>query len=96
MYKETLLLCSMSFCLYYTGSHIVETYELRLNYHYITTLSYGRLEVYYSNQWIPFSITGFDMFAADLACKSLGYGFASRYARVGYLGYIYSILDIFT
>jgi len=49
-----------------------------------TSSSAGRLEMYYFNQWTPFTIVGFDMHEADLACKALGYSYASRYARVGY------------
>ncbi len=72
----------------------VQSQNLRLNI-YSGTSSYsfgrnsfyfGRLEVSYSNQWIPFTIDGFDMHEADLACRWLGYGFASRYALVGTLG----------
>ena len=50
----------------------------------------GRLEMYYSSSygWIPFTITGFDMHDADLACKKLGYSYASRYAKVGTLRYV--------
>ena len=48
--------------------------------------SYGRLEMYYSSQWNPFTITGFDMHDADLACRKLGYSYALTYAKVGSLG----------
>ncbi len=65
----------------------VQSQSLRLYYYSSTSsYSYGRLEVYYSYQWIPFTIDGFDMHDADLACRWLGYGFASRYALVGTLG----------
>ncbi len=65
----------------------VQNVQLRLVYYYeISTTSYGRLEIYYSDEWIPFTINGFDMHAADLACKSLGYSYASRYGRVGFFG----------
>jgi len=42
--------------------------------------------MYYRSQWTPFTIIGFNMHAADLACKELGYSCAARYANVGYLG----------
>ena len=42
----------------------------------------------FSYGWIPFTITGFDMQDADLACKKLRYSYASRYAKVGSLGYV--------
>ena len=51
--------------------------------------SSGRLEMYYNSQWTPFTIVGFDMHDADLACKLMGYSYAQRYARVGYLGYLH-------
>ncbi len=67
----------------------VESVQLRLRYYSGPSYtSAGRLEIYYSYEWIPFTITGFDMHAADLACKSLGYTYASRYARVGTLGLV--------
>ena len=50
--------------------------------------SSGRLEIYYNYQWTPFTIVGFDMHDADLACKLLGYSYAQRYANVGYFGYV--------
>ena len=62
--------------------------DLRL---YSSYYSEGRLEIYYSYTWTPFSITGFDMHEANLACKNLGYSYASRYAKVGTLGYVISI-----
>ncbi len=64
----------------------VQSQSLRLYYSSTSSFFFGRLEVYYSNQWIPFTIDGFDMHEADLACRWLGYGFASRYALVGTLG----------
>ena len=42
----------------------------------------------YTYTWTPFTIAGFDMHAADLACKKLGYSYASRYAKVGTLRYV--------
>ncbi len=64
----------------------VESVQLRLRFDSGDSyISEGRLEIYYSYEWIPFAITGFNMHAADLACKSLGYTYASRYARVGTL-----------
>ena len=47
--------------------------------------------MYYDYTWTPFTIAGFDMHDADLACKKLGYSYASRYANVGTLGYVISI-----
>ena len=46
----------------------------------------GRLEMFYQSIWTPFTINGFDMYDADLACKKLGYKYASRYAIVGTFG----------
>ena len=46
----------------------------------------GRLEMFYQSIWTPFTIDGFDMHDADLACKKLGYKYASRYAIVGTFG----------
>ncbi len=86
----------MIFLLLYTFLilHVVFTVvqgarQLRLNHNSgITHYSSGRLEIYYYNEWIPFTMDGFNMQAADLACKSLGYKYASRCARVGTLGLV--------
>ena len=50
--------------------------------------SSGHLKIYYSSQGTLFTIVGFDMHDADLACKSLGYSYAQRYANVAYLEYV--------
>ena len=55
---------------------------------FTSSSSSGRLKMYYSSQWTPFTIVGFDMHDADLACKSLGYSYAQRYANVAYLEYV--------
>jgi len=63
------------------------TGALRLYYHSTSdSYSYGRLEMYYSSQWYPFNIVGFDMHEADIACRKLGYSYALSYAKVGTYG----------
>ena len=81
------------FCFVYLGTLGQSSGDLRL---YPTSYysSGGRLEMYYSYSygWTPFTIAGFDMHDADLACKQLGYSYASRYAKVATLGYVSSYL----
>ena len=66
-----------------------------------TSLSSGRLEVYYrystgsAYSWMPFCYSGFDSLAADVACKQLGYDKASSYSRVGSRGWVYNKLSEF-
>ena len=88
LYDGYLLYCKWHcfFCMY-LGTLGQSSGDLRL----YTSKSYssaGRLEMYYSSTWTPFTIDGFDMHQADLACKKLGYSYASRYENVDSLGYV--------
>ena len=65
---------------------VVQSQSLRLNYYSSIGHLFGRLEIYYLGEWIPFTINTFDMHEADLACRWLGYGFASSYATVAMPG----------
>ncbi len=51
----------------------------------------GRLEIYYYRNgyaWRPFCSTYFNSYDANLACRKLGFSRASRYGRVGSLGWV--------
>ena len=51
-------------------------------------ISIGRLEIFLSavNDWGTVCLNNFDVYEADIACKQLGYLYASRVGTEGALG----------
>ena len=49
--------------------------------------SAGRLEIFFSSNWGTICDIGFDEVDADVACRQMGFQYASREGTVGELGY---------
>ena len=72
-------------CYMFIGTLAESLYELRFDNPDFTD-GEGRLDIYNNSKWIPFSVNHFSMQVADLACKNLGFIYATNYATVGTLG----------
>ena len=66
------------------GLMVITDGTLRLGSYYSSSTSSGRLEIYYNGQWGTVCDDSFDQTDANVACRQLGFDYASNYGTVGY------------